>query len=289
MHTLRYVVVDVFTDTPLAGNQLAVFTNAEGLPAATMQLLAREMAFSESVFVLRAKDGGHARMRIFTPAREVPFAGHPTLGTAFVLGQPMQAETIRLETGAGIVPVTLEREGARVVFGWMSQPLPRVEPFADTARLFAALGVESSLLPVERYHLGPSHVFVALPSRQAVLGAQPDHDALARLTESGVSVFASDGARATMRLFAPAFGVREDPATGSAAGPLAVHLARHGRLGFGEELVISQGEVIGRPSTLHARAHGSADALERVEVGGAAVVVAHGEFRLRALPGAAPG
>jgi trans-2,3-dihydro-3-hydroxyanthranilate isomerase len=273
MHTLRYVVIDVFTDTPLAGNQLAVFTNAETLTAATMQALAREMAFSESVFVLRAKDGGHARMRVFTPTRELPFAGHPTLGAAFVLGQPMQVSTIRLETGAGIVPVTLEREGARVVFGWMTQPLPRIEPFADTAPLFAALGVERSLLPVERYHLGPSHVFGGLPSRQDVLDA-------------GVNVFASDGPRATTRVFAPAHGVPEDAATGSAAGPLAVHLARHGRLGFGEELVISQGEAIGRPSTLYARAHGSVASIERVEVGGAAVVVAHGEFRLRTLPGA---
>jgi trans-2,3-dihydro-3-hydroxyanthranilate isomerase len=286
MHTLRYVVIDVFTDTPLAGNQLAVFTNAETLTAATMQALAREMAFSESVFVLRAKDGGHARMRVFTPTRELPFAGHPTLGAAFVLGQPMQVSTIRLETGAGIVPVTLEREGARVVFGWMTQPLPRIEPFADTAPLFAALGVERSLLPVERYHLGPSHVFVALPSRQDVLALRPDLAALASMLDAGVNVFASDGPRATTRVFAPAHGVPEDAATGSAAGPLAVHLARHGRLGFGEELVISQGDAIGRPSTLYARAHGSVASIERVEVGGAAVVVAHGEFRLRTLPGA---
>jgi trans-2,3-dihydro-3-hydroxyanthranilate isomerase len=286
MHTLRYVVVDVFTETPLAGNQLAVFTNAQGLTTATMQLLAREMAFSETVFVSRPKDGGHARMRIFTPALEIPFAGHPTLGTAFVLGQPMQVSTIRLETGAGIVPVALEREGPRVVFGWMTQPLPRVEPFGETAALFAALGVERSLLPVERYHLGPSHVLVAVPTRQEVLAVRPNLGALATLLTAGVSVFASEGPRATTRMFAPAHGVPEDAATGSAAGPLAVHLARHGRIGFGEELVISQGEAIGRPSTLHARAHGSSASIERVEVGGAAVVVAHGEFRLRTLPGA---
>ena len=208
MHLLRYVVVDVFTDTPLAGNQLAVFTNATGLATATMQLLAREIAFSESVFVLRATEGGHARMRIFTPTVEIPFAGHPTLGTAFVLGQPMQVSTIRLETGAGIVPVTLEREGARVVFGWMTQPLPRVTPFERTPELFAALRVERSLLPVELYHLGPSHVFVALASREEVLAVRPDFDALERLLGGGVSVFASEGARATTRMFAPAAGVR---------------------------------------------------------------------------------
>src|SRR5262245_3764964 len=209
MRTLRYVVVDVFTDTPLAGNQLAVFTNAEGVSDTAMQALAREMAFSESAFVLRAQKGGHARVRIFTPTRELPFAGHPTLGTAFVLGQPMQVSTVRLETGAGIVPVTLEREGPRVILGWMTQPLPRWEPYPDPGPLLAALGIERSLLPIERYDLGPSHVFVALDSRSAVRAVQPDHAALGRLVDAGVNVFASEGTRATTRMFAPAHGVTE--------------------------------------------------------------------------------
>ena len=110
--TLRYVVADVFTDTPLTGNQLAVFTDGREVDDATMQNLAREMNLSETVFVLPAEAGGHARIRIFTPVAELPFAGHPTLGSAFVLAQPLQLSEIRLETGAGIVPVRLEREGA---------------------------------------------------------------------------------------------------------------------------------------------------------------------------------
>src|SRR6266576_279270 len=105
MQTYRYVVVDVFTDRPLAGNQLAVFTDARGLDAETMQALAREINYSESTFVLPAETGGHAKMRIFTPTQELPFAGHPTLGTAFVLAGPLQLLEIRLETAAGIVPV----------------------------------------------------------------------------------------------------------------------------------------------------------------------------------------
>src|SRR3954447_23655090 len=117
MPTLRYVLVDVFTDRPLEGNQLAVFTDARELAAEMMQALALETKLSESVFVLPAERGGHARIRIFTPAQELQFAGHPTLGAAFVLGTPMQLEEIRLETGAGIVPVRLEREGPRIVFG----------------------------------------------------------------------------------------------------------------------------------------------------------------------------
>src|SRR3954447_26961306 len=130
MRSFRYVVCDVFTDVPLAGNQLAVFTDARDLDPLTMQALAKEMNYSETVFVLppQAEDAD-VRMRIFTPSSELPFAGHPVLGTAFVLGQPLQKIVIRLETGRGVVPVELEREGAQIRFGWMEQPLPSVEPF----------------------------------------------------------------------------------------------------------------------------------------------------------------
>src|SRR5512142_2458084 len=124
MPGFRYVVCDVFTDTPLAGNQLAVFTDAREIPEDDLQRLAREMNFSETVFVFPPESDGHVRMRIFTPSVELPFAGHPTLGTAFVLAGPLQLVEIRLETGRGTVPVRLEREGARITFGWMEQPLP---------------------------------------------------------------------------------------------------------------------------------------------------------------------
>jgi trans-2,3-dihydro-3-hydroxyanthranilate isomerase len=279
MPTLRYVVADVFTDRPLAGNQLAVFTDGREVDDATMQKLAREMNFSETVFVLPPEAGGHARIRLFTPVMELPFAGHPVLGSAFVLGMPLQLGEIRLETGAGIVPVTLEREGARIVFGWMQQPIPEFEPFADAEELQELLGVRSQL-PVELYHLGPKHVFLQLDSEEAVASLAPDFGALARLTHVGVNCFAGSGKRWKTRMFAPADGVAEDPATGSAAGPLALHLARHGRISFGDEIEISQGEEVGRPSTLYARVEGSPDRIDRVEVGGSAVIVARGEFRL---------
>ncbi len=282
--TIRYVVCDVFTDQALAGNQLAVFTNATGLTGAMMQKLAREMNFSESVFVLRSEGTGHARLRIFTPTRELKFAGHPVLGAAFVLGQPMQLDEIRLETGAGVVPVKLERQGALVVFGWMRQPIPVITPVESPAAIFEALGVPGSTLPVEHYDLGPGHVFVALESREAVAAVKPDLAALARAIEAGANVFAGEGTSFKTRLFAPRHGVDEDPATGSAAGPLALHLARHGRIGFGDTITIEQGAEIGRPSTLYARAHGSREEPGAPEVGGSAVVVAHGEFRFRVLP-----
>jgi trans-2,3-dihydro-3-hydroxyanthranilate isomerase len=281
VRTFRYVVADVFTDTPLAGNPVAVFTDARALEGDEMQRLARELNLSESVFVLPAEAGGHARIRIFTPGIEMKFAGHPTLGTAFVLGGPMQLAEIRLETGMGIVPVRLERDHDRIVFGRMEQPLPSWEPYPEEGALLSAIGVTRSELPVELYDNGARHVYVALASREDVASLRPDLSALADLPAVlGISCFAGEGSRWKTRMFAPAGGVTEDPATGSAAGPLGVHLARHGRIGFGEEIEISQGAEIGRPSTLHARAEGSAEQLERVEVGGSAVIVARGEFRL---------
>ena len=279
MAAFRYVVADVFTDVPLTGNQLAVFTDARDLPEEQLQPLAREMAFSETVFVFPAEGDGHVRIRIFTPATELPFAGHPVLGSAFVLGGPLQLGEIRLETGSGVVPVVLEREGARIVFGRMSQPVPEWEPFDRADALQELIGVRSEL-PVELYHLGPRHVFLALGSEDEVAALTPDFGALARLTDAGVNCFAGSGTSWKTRMFAPADGVPEDPATGSAAGPLAIHLARHGRIRFGEPIEISQGAELGRPSTLYATAWGTPERVVRVEVGGSAVIVARGEFRL---------
>jgi trans-2,3-dihydro-3-hydroxyanthranilate isomerase len=299
----RYVVCDVFTDTPLTGNQLAVFTDARELPEETLQPLARELNYSETVFVYPATvEGAHARIRIFTPGVEVPFAGHPTLGSAFVLAGPLQLVEIRLETGSGVIPVRLEREGARIIFGRMEQPIPVVAAYDDEARLLAALGVERSELPVEVYDNGLQHVFVVLGSEREVAALRPD---LVRLADVpalrqrgasgapsgfaggaagrellGVNCVAGSGTRWKTRMFIPSGGIAEDPATGSAAGPLALHLARHGRIAFGDEIEITQGVEIQRPSKLYARVDGSADRIERVEVGGSAVVVARGEFRL---------
>jgi trans-2,3-dihydro-3-hydroxyanthranilate isomerase len=274
--TFRYVVADVFTDVPLAGNQVAVFTDAREIPEERLQPLAREMNLSETVFVYPAAGEGHARIRIFTPTLELPFAGHPVLGTAFVLGGPLQLEELRLETGAGIVPIRLERDGSRIVFGWMRQPPVTAETYEQAAELLELLGVEQSGLPVELYRQGPGHVFVELDSPEAVAAQRPDLTALEGLSPYGTACFAPDGEHWKARVFVPAHGVGEDPATGSAAGPLALHLARHGRIAFGDEIEIHQGVELERPSTLHAVARSS----EEAEVGGSAVIVARGEFRL---------
>jgi trans-2,3-dihydro-3-hydroxyanthranilate isomerase len=278
MPAFRYVVCDVFTDRPLAGNQLAVFTDAREIPEDDLQRLARELNLSETTYVYPPEADGHVKMRIFTPSVELPFAGHPTLGTAFVLAGPLQLVEIRLETARGTVPVRLEREGARISFGWMAQPLPTVTPFDRVDELLAAVGVESEL-PVELYDNGVPHVFVALGSREEVVALAPDQQRLLALGTYGINCFASEGTSVKLRMFGPGLGMAEDPATGSAAGPLALHLARHGRIAFGDEIEIEQGVEIGRPSKLHARVDGTADAVERIEVGGSAVIVARGEFR----------
>ena len=277
----RYVVCDVFTDRPLTGNQLAVFTDAREIPDELLQPLAKEIGFSETVFVYPPAADGHARMRIFTPAVEVPFAGHPTLGTAFVLGGPLQLEEIRLETGRGVVPVRLERDGPRIRFGRMRQPIPTIETYQGERDLLAALGLDRSELPIELYDNGIRHVYVCLGSPDEVAALRPD---LARLAELpavlGVNCFAGSARRWKTRMFAPADGVPEDPATGSAAGPLALHLVRHDRIAFGDEIEIEQGTELGRPSRLYARVEGSRERVDVVEVGGSAVIVARGEFRL---------
>ena len=271
MRQFRYVVADVFTDTPLTGNQLAVFTDARDLDPLTMQALAKEMAFAETVFVLppHAEDAD-VRIRIFTPGdASCRSPAIPTLGSAFVLGVPLQKIVIRLETGAGVVPVELEREGAEIVFGWMEQPIPPWETFADADELLAAarrraLGAAGRALPprpearLRRAGGGPSEVAALDPT--SARSAQRHRRRRQLLRARGRAL-------EEPRLRARRQGVAEDPATGSAAGPLAIHLARHGRIAFGEEIEISQGAELGRPSKLYAVAEGAAERIERVRVG----------------------
>jgi trans-2,3-dihydro-3-hydroxyanthranilate isomerase len=281
MRTFRYVICDVFTEQKLAGNALAVFTDARGMDDRTMQAVAREMNLSETVFVLRPTQGGHARIRIFTPAHEVPFAGHPVLGAAFVLATPLQLASLRLETGSGLVDLQLQRDGHTLSFATMSQPLPTVSEFPQPERLFTALGVRGTRIPVTIYDNGIRHAFVVVDDPAQVAALRPSFSTLAEITEAGaLSVCAGQGENWKTRMFAPALGVNEDPATGSAAGPLALHLARHGLIAFGQQIRIEQGAEINRPSVLYARAIGSTDKLDRIEVSGSAVIVARGEFVL---------
>ncbi len=290
---LEYAVADVFTTTPLEGNPVAVFLDADGIPATRMQRIAREMNLSETTFVLSPRNGGDARVRIFTPVNELPFAGHPTLGTAIVLGGSSEAsgsnasarsrktgDCIRLETAMGVIPFDFERSAGHPVSARMRQPVPTWEPYERADELLAALSLPASCLPVVAYRNGPRHIFVGLDGVPELSRVEPDLRALAKHPDMAVNCFAGTGSRQSwrMRMFSPAYGVAEDAATGSAAGPIAVHLARYGQVAFGEWIEVVQGVEIGRPSTMRAKVTGSADRIETVEVSGSAVVVARGEL-----------
>lgn len=275
--TRRYLIVDVFTDTALEGNPLGVFVDGRDLSGDRMQKAARELNLSETVFFLPPEATGDARLRIFTPYSELPFAGHPVLGSAFVLASLLGQPQMRLETGAGPIPVRIDADRR---YGEMEQHVPVWEPYDRADDLLDALGAEAPRFPVEVCQNGPRHVYVALATEQDVADLKPDFSRLASHPAS-VNCFAGAGTDWKTRVFVPSQGVPEDPATGSAAGPLAAYLARHGRVAFGDQLTISQGAEIGRPSTLYARVAGSRDSVEHVYVGGSAVVVARGDYRLR--------
>ncbi|CAL9613358.1 PhzF family phenazine biosynthesis protein [Streptomyces sp. AC04842] len=277
MARYAYVVADVFTDVPLQGNPTAVFLDAGGLSPARMQQIAQEMHLSETVFVLPPENDGDVRVRIFTPVNELPFAGHPTLGAAVVLGESHEAKELRMETAKGTVTFELQRdEAGRTVAAAMWQPLPVWRTYDRADELLAALDLTDtgSTLPVEVYDNGPRHVFVGMDDVPALSSLEPDQRILARLPDMAANCFAGEGNGWRLRMFSPAYGVVEDAATGSAAGAVAVHLARHGLAPFGEWIDIRQGIEIGRPSTMRARVTGTPHRIDAVQVAGSAVVVA---------------
>jgi trans-2,3-dihydro-3-hydroxyanthranilate isomerase len=272
----EYVVADVFTEEALSGNPVAVFVAAAGMTAERMQRVAREMNLSETVFVLPAEHDGDVRVRIFTPVNELPFAGHPTLGAAIVLAG--ERDTLLMETTMGTVPFTYDRSRKEALAARMCQPVPTWTPYEQAEHLLAALGVTASTLPVEVYRNGPRHVYVGLPDVAALSAVRPDQRALAEHLDVAVNCFARSGDSWRMRMFSPAYGVAEDAATGSAAGPLAIHLARRGLVAYGSRIEIWQGVEMGRPSRMLATAWGEGERVDRVEVAGSGVVVAHGTF-----------
>jgi trans-2,3-dihydro-3-hydroxyanthranilate isomerase len=276
----RYLLLDVFAERPLEGNQLAVFVDAHGLDTETMQAAARELKLSEAIFLLAPQQGGDVRVRIFTPGAELPFAGHPVLGAATIVARALGRLTVVLETLSGDVEVEAELEDALTASARMRRSAPVGKPYERDRELLAALGLERSGLPIMAYSNGPLHVLVALESPEQVAQMTPNGSALEALGEVCVSCFAGSGRRWKTRMFAPGLGVAEDPATGSAAGPLAVHLARHERIDYGMEIEIHQGAEIGRPSLLLAMVDGPAERAGTVEVGGRVLLVGRGELLL---------
>jgi len=296
---LSYLHYDVFTGDALLGNQLAVFTDARGLDTAKMQRLAREMNFSESTFILPAeRSDTDIRMRIFTPMNEMPMAGHPTIGSTFALAQTgvIRPGAARFVFGLNIgpVPVDLEWNGAALRFAWMTQSTPTFGAIvADRGAVAAALGLEVADLveglPVQEVSCGVPFLLVPVRDREAVDRAISDAAAFRRLTattklDRAIFMFSTDPAGSTetaySRMFAPEFGIIEDPATGSASGPLGCYLVHHGVVAgeAAQKMLSLQGAAMGRASRIHISIDGDRREISRVRVGGEAVLVGRGEL-----------
>lgn len=279
---LAFQIVDVFTEVALAGNQLAVFTDAAGIDATLMQRIARETNFSETTFVV-GRAAGRAKVRIFTPETELPFAGHPTLGTAaVVLGQGAAAARIVLELGVGDVPVEVVPQP----FGSACElEAPEAKKVADLdgGSLAAALGVKARdldhSLPVQVWSCGNAFAFVPLRTKASV--AETRCPAVNVPGTIGVMPFARLSAgEVHARVFCPGAGVPEDPATGSCNAPFAAYLHANGGLDEGARVTTSQGVEMGRPSKLVARLVRDAAGVLRPRVAGGVVFIAEGVLSL---------
>ena len=297
----RFVQVDVFTDRVFGGNPLAVFLDARGLDDALMQRIAREMNLSETVFLFPPSSPDYAvALRIFTPAREVPFAGHPTVGTAWVLAAhgmaPNGASRFVLEEKIGPVPVELEGSPSRPDFIWMTHgPATFDPPLENRDAVARALGLTEADLwpgaPIQPGSTGNKFLFVPLRDRSTVDRAALDVRLLLEIMGDGprfgVFVFSPEPDPAAGRVYARMFGphssgIPEDPATGSAAGPLGAYLVVNGlvRKGALVRVVSEQGTKMGRQSFLHIRLAMEGERITEIRVGGSVVPVLEGELRL---------
>jgi trans-2,3-dihydro-3-hydroxyanthranilate isomerase len=295
MRQLSYHLVDVFTDRAFGGNPLAVFTDGRGTPDALMQSIAKELNLSETTFVLPPDEPKHDfRVRIFTPKSELPMAGHPTVGTAFVLtreGMLKKREAV-FEEGVGPVPISIELGADGPGFIEMRQPLPRFGPrFEDASAIAEMLSLDRRAirdLPLEVVSCGNPFFFVPIDTLESIRRIRFRPDLAERIvTETGatgVFVFTQEvenaGSHVHGRLFAPGEGIMEDPATGSAAGPLGCYLSRYGLTAGGGETryVLEQGIEMGRPSFLHIQIRHRGAEITAVHVGGSCCYMGSGQL-----------
>lgn len=283
--TLPYEVVDVFTDTPFAGNPLAVVLDADDLDTPALQAIAREFNLSETAFPMRPTGEATYRLRIFTPAAELPFAGHPSVGSAHTLarlGRVPAGEVVQ-ECGAGLLPIRVDAAGALLSGG-----VPQVGPDTDPGPYLAALGLTLADLapyPVRPTSVGLPALFVPVRAG-AVSHARLDLAALAATGYTdNVAIFAWEDGTAHARVFAVGFGVAEDPATGSAALAFGVYLASAGLVGEGTTAyTVLQGAELGRPSTLSGTVTVQAGQAVGTTVYGTVVPVATGQIVVPSLP-----
>jgi len=298
----RFVIADVFTQERFGGNQLAVFTDGSGLDSETMQDIAREMNYSETTFLLPPERGGDYRVRIFTPAHELPFAGHPLVGSAYVIVAEQMKQSsepltsITLEAGVGPIQVEVQTKGGKLGRSTMTQPLPVVRgSYPDIPGVAKALSLDASRiiqtgLPVETIFNGIAVMIVPVEKRAAIENIKIDAGALEQISNevgaSTVLVFTRETVLPTStvhcRVFAPAAGVSEDAATGSANGPLGFYLVRHKMVEAQAttRIVSEQGYEMKRPSLLYidVDVHSASSEVSAVRVGGGVVIAGRGEI-----------
>jgi trans-2,3-dihydro-3-hydroxyanthranilate isomerase len=303
MKTYRYLHLDVFTDVPFEGNQLAVFPEPQGLSTEQMQTITREMNFSECTFIFPSEAAGtDVRMRIFTPGEELPMAGHPTIGSTFALvtegtiAPPRTGFVFGL--GVGPTPVSLEWKGDRLDFAWMTQKNPEFgRQIRDRAGFAGAIGVRTDDLldiPPQPVSCGVPFLFAALASRRAVdavaidLKAYVETCSAAGVENLPLFVFTVDRAGSNgdeavySRMLAPGFGIAEDPATGGASGPLGCYIHKQALLPAASlpHFVSLQGVRMLRPSRIHVSIETQGERVTRVRVGGRSVQVGEGSLNV---------
>lgn len=285
---MRYLLFDVFAEHAFEGNQLAVFPEAGGLDDSTMQRLANELNLAESIFLTRTGDDETpARVRIFTPGREVPFAGHPTVGATIAIADvlrwvPHEVTSFTLDERVGPVSVRVERNAGTIA--WLGTPPVKLLDTLTRSQAAAILSLPENrvhrALPPQVASAGNPFLYIALPDRAAVDDAMLDQRAIPPEVVQkivGVFLFAQTDRGTYGRMFAPMSGIAEDPATGSATGPLYVYLIEHGGLPRESRSYVSeQGVKLGRRSVLHVRVDVESDKIAGVEVGGRAIQVGSG-------------
>jgi len=276
----KYTIVNSFGSELFTGNPVAVFFDCDDMKPEYMQKLAAELHLSETTFICSPVQGGDANIKIFTPVNELGFAGHPLLGTALALSSVTGLSEIKLETLKGIFQfsVNILKKSPFTAYVEMEQPTPIISSYEYQHELLEALNVAQSILPVDMYDLGPRHVFVGVENISALSKINPDFKKLSHLKNMAALCFCRDDENGwRLRMFSPAYGVAEDAATGSAAGPLALHLSRYGLTQFSETVKITQGVEMGRLSRMNAMAQ-LINNIPYLKAGGTGFQIATGEY-----------
>ncbi|WP_027250747.1 PhzF family phenazine biosynthesis protein [Photobacterium halotolerans] len=248
---LEYGVFNAFTHSPISGNPVAVFYESEQLSASFMQSIASQLQLSETTFLHTSHDKKNVEVRIFTPVNELPFAGHPLMGTAAAYARKYNVNDFVFHTKKGPASVSVKHISDDVSEVEMTVPLATSQPFSEKDKLLKALGLEGSELPIEMYDAGARHVLVSVSDKSVLHQIKPNHTALEAFENMAINCFCWDGDSIENRMFSPAYGVKEDAGTGSVVWPIAQHLVQYGQFSLNKKLMILQGTQLSRQSEMY--------------------------------------